>query len=59
MHLEQVRVSSPSADSLGSQEKRVKSWKRAGAAGAGPKEEEKKSLKQLQATGALLVTGKP
>ena len=58
MHLEQVRVSSPSADSLGSQEKRVKSWKRAGAAGAGPKEEEK-SLKQLQATGALLVTGKP
>lgn len=58
LHLEQVTVSSPSADSLGSQEK-VGEVMEKGRSGWGGQEEEKKSLKQLQVTGASLLTGKP
>lgn len=43
----------------GHKKKWEKSWKRAGAARAGLEEEEKKSLKQFQVTGASLLTGKP
>ena len=60
LDLEQVTESPlPVLIHQGHKKKWDKSRERAGVAGAGPEEEEKKSLKQFQVTGASLLTGKP